>query len=120
MPKPRFFTLTAAVIALAATTAIVRSGDIAPGAAAPVVVEPTTAPAGEYESTVLPLLQKYCYECHGDGMDSGDLEMDSYKSLEDLRKDVKTWQKVLRYARTQTMPPPKADQPTQQERDTLV
>ncbi|MDQ3440744.1 MAG: DUF1587 domain-containing protein, partial [Planctomycetota bacterium] len=124
MSKPRLFITAAVLIALAATTAIVRSDDVtsddvAAGIPAP-VAPPTTVPAGEYHSTVLPLLQKYCYECHADGMDSGDLEMDSYESLQDLRNDVKTWQKVLQYARTQTMPPPKADQPTQDERDALV
>src|SRR5687767_847429 len=123
MPKPLVISTVAALIALAATTAVVRSNDVSPDApAAPAVADasPATAPAGEYQTTVLPLLQKYCYECHGDGMDSGDLEMDSYKSLQDLRADVKTWEKVLQYARTQTMPPPKADQPTQEERDALV
>jgi hypothetical protein len=46
--------------------------------------------------------------------------MDDYKSLADMRKDLKVWQKVLQYARTRTMPPPKADQPTDEEREQLV
>lgn len=103
---------------LAVTTAVVRSDAAAGVPVAP--KSPATAPAGEFHATVLPLLQKYCYECHGDGMSSGDLEVDSYTSLQDMRNDVKTWQKVIQYARTQTMPPPKADQPTQEERDALV
>lgn len=115
----RLLTIAAALMVLAATTGIVRDGDVAAGVpAAPGVA--TTAPGGEFHTTVLPLLQKYCYECHGDGMDKGDLEMDGYASLQDIRNDVKTWQKVIQYARTQTMPPPKADQPTQPERDALV
>ncbi len=101
-----------AALVVLAMTAFARAGEVA-----------TTGPGvtgDEYHTTVLPLLQKYCYECHGEGMDSGDLEMDSYTSLADLRGDTKTWQKVIQYARTQTMPPPKADQPTQAERDALV
>lgn len=119
MPKPLLLTAATALVVLAAT-AIVRSDDAGAPSPSIAIAAPTTAPADEYHTTVLPLLQKYCYECHGDGMDSGDLEMDSYKTLADLRADTKTWQKVIQYARTQTMPPPKADQPTQAERDALV
>lgn len=108
------------LIVLAATAAVVRSSDDVAARPPVSISHPATAPAGEFHSTVLPLLQKYCYECHGDGMDEGDLEMDGYKSLQDMRGDVKTWQKVIHYARSQTMPPPEADQPTQDERDALV
>ncbi|HEV2294378.1 MAG TPA: DUF1592 domain-containing protein [Tepidisphaeraceae bacterium] len=120
MPQSRLLIPAAALLVLAATTVSVRSSDVSAGGPVAASETPATAPAGEFHRTVLPLLQKYCYECHGDGMDSGDLEMDSYKSLQDMRNDIKTWQKVLQYARTQTMPPPKADQPTQAERDALV
>src|SRR5688572_23886862 len=124
MPKPLVISTVAALIVLAAMTAVVRSNDVSPDAPAappaPAVATPATAPAGEYHTTVLPLLQKYCYECHGDGMDSGDLEMDSYKSLQDLRADVNTWHNVHQYARTQPLPPPNATQPTQQAQHPLL
>jgi mono/diheme cytochrome c family protein len=103
-----------ALVVLLATAFARGSGIAATQSAA------ATAAGDAYHATVLPLLQKYCYECHGEGMSSGDLELDSYKTLTDIRNDTKTWQKVIQYARTQTMPPPKADQPTQDERDTLV
>ncbi|MGB7160886.1 MAG: DUF1587 domain-containing protein, partial [Tepidisphaeraceae bacterium] len=108
MRKPLLlWTVISCAIALAATAA---RGDSAPA----------TAPVNDFQAKVTPLLERYCYECHGDGSDAGDLEMDQYKTLDAVRGDVKTWQKVIQYARTQTMPPPKADQPTQEERDLLV
>ena len=42
---------------------------------------PETSPAPaqnivEYQKTVLPLLEKHCYECHGDGYDKGKVAFD--------------------------------------------
>lgn len=77
------------------------------------------APAADLDAR--PLLTRYCYECHGDGASSGDLQLDAFKTLADVRKDKATWAKVIRYARTQTMPPPDAErQPTQAEREKMV
>ena len=38
-------------------------------------------PRGEeaYQKRILPLLQKFCYDCHSDGVDKGDFVMDEYK-----------------------------------------
>jgi hypothetical protein len=80
----------------------------------------TTRP-DRFHADVTPLLQRYCYECHGDGADSGKLTLDSYKSTSDLLADKTRWEKILRYVRTQTMPPPEAEQhPSQPVRDRLV
>src|SRR5215210_3027767 len=102
--------VAAAIVALVATGSILRGSA---GAA--------TQPLSEFDAKVQPLLERYCYECHADGVDRGDLALDGYKSLADMRKDLKVWQKVLQYARTSVMPPPKAKaQPTQDEREQLV
>jgi hypothetical protein len=79
------------------------------------------ARAAEFDAKVKPLLQKYCYECHGDGNTAGDLDLDAFESHAAVMAAKPTWQKVIRYARTQVMPPPEAEvQPTQEERDALV
>ncbi|HYO09797.1 MAG TPA: DUF1592 domain-containing protein [Tepidisphaeraceae bacterium] len=75
----------------------------------------------DFQSHVRPLLQRYCFECHGDGSSAGELDLDTFNSTADVLSGQATWQKVIRYARTQTMPPPDADrQPTQAEREELV
>jgi hypothetical protein len=76
-------------------------------------------PTSDLESRAL--LKRYCYECHGDGASSGDIAMDAYRNLADVRKAKDTWAKIISYARNQTMPPPDAErQPSQDERDALV
>src|SRR4051812_42024301 len=34
----------------------------------------------EYRSTISPLLEKHCYECHGDGYDKGKIAFDALES----------------------------------------
>lgn len=74
----------------------------------------------DYEKEVKPLLTKYCYDCHGDGMDKGGLVLDSYANVEAMRKDLEKWQLVIRNVRTSEMPPPKKKQPTLDERETII
>ncbi|MEA2735463.1 MAG: hypothetical protein QOE14_1914, partial [Humisphaera sp.] len=77
--------------------------------------------AAEFKGTVQPLLQKFCYECHGEGNTAGELDLDHFKSSATVAAAKPKWQKMIRYARTQVMPPPEAElQPTQDERDQLV
>jgi mono/diheme cytochrome c family protein len=74
-----------------------------------------------FQSQIQPLLKRFCYECHGDGASAADLALDAFPTLADIRKATPTWAKVIRHARTQTMPPPDAErQPTQAEREALV
>jgi hypothetical protein len=90
------------------------------GAATQWHVAPTQSHIAPTQSVGL-LLQRFCYECHGDGNSAGDLELDVYKTRADFMRSKETWKKVIQYARTHTMPPPDAErQPTQDERDALV
>jgi hypothetical protein len=56
-------------------------------------------------SKIAPLLQKYCYDCHGDGMDKGGVALDSYRDLTALLADRKTWGRVEENLRNHVMPP---------------
>jgi hypothetical protein len=63
--------------------------------------EPTAIRA--YETTVLPLLEKHCYECHGDGYDKGKVAFDQLETPEQiLAPDL--WVKVLVNTRAGLMP----------------
>jgi len=73
-----------------------------------------------YEKQVTPLLNKYCYGCHGNGKTKGDLALDAYKSLAEAMNDSKTWEKVLQNLRTHTMPPEKKPQPSLAEADLIT
>jgi hypothetical protein len=73
-----------------------------------------------FKKQVQPILQQYCYDCHGNGKSKGDLSLDKYKTLESIRADRKTWELVLRNVKSGEMPPEKKPQPTLSQRETLA
>ena len=73
-----------------------------------------------YQKRILPLLQKYCYDCHGDGMDKGDFALDEYPDYSKLIADKVLWDHTRQQLVTHVMPPEKKDKPTLPERDELV
>ena len=75
----------------------------------------------EFHKKIEPLLQDYCYDCHGDGADKGDLTLDEYAHTSALLEDRKIWLRIWENLRTEMMPPPKKkSQPTPDERKELV
>ncbi len=123
-------TLNGAVLlsgALAALFALDQGGrsDAAPG------VAPERAAAGrasdlelakaaspyDYERDVQPLLETYCYDCHGDGASKGDFVLDEWEDEEIMMQDRRTWKEVMRHVGSKVMPPAKRkDQPSEEER----
>ncbi|MES2709653.1 MAG: DUF1592 domain-containing protein [Verrucomicrobiota bacterium] len=70
---------------------------------------------------VLPLMQKYCWDCHGDGADKGEVNFDKYTSEASVLADRKMWAGVMFHVDQWTMPPAKrSDQPTVRERELLT
>ncbi len=82
-----------------------------------------SAPAAEsmdFAKDVQPLLQKYCWDCHGDDAKKGDLNLDRFKTEADVVKERKVWDTVMFNLDNWLMPPAKKDQPTHEERAKLV
>src|SRR5689334_15577672 len=42
----------------------------------------TGAAAADFAKDILPVLEDYCYDCHGEGTEKGGFAMDKYKSLD--------------------------------------
>lgn len=65
------------------------------------------------------LIQRYCFDCHGDGADEGNLSLDSVMTAADPTAstvdDHQRWWKVLKNLRSGVMPPPEMDAPTAEE-----
>ncbi len=78
-----------------------------------------SAAASRYHAHIEPILETYCYGCHGYGSHEGGHAFDEYSSDKALIGDVKLWLAVLKNARSGVMPPPSEDRPTNQERQTL-
>ena len=65
------------------------------------------------------MLDQFCFDCHEGEDAEGEVDLDSFKSLDDLRRDTKTWVKVEEMLSSRQMPPRKSDQPTDEQRATL-
>ncbi len=77
-------------------------------------------PAATYRKTIVPLLENYCYDCHGDGAAKGGLAMDEFTDLSAHLEDRKQWLAIWHNLRSQIMPPSHKDQPTPAERQQLL
>jgi hypothetical protein len=75
--------------------------------------------AAEYAKEIRPLFQRYCWRCHSSQKHKGDVVLESFTSLADIRKAPRTWQKVLEMLDTSQMPPSEAKQPNDSERSRL-
>lgn len=75
--------------------------------------------SGRYDSTIRPLLERYCLDCHDAENKEGELDLDRYASLAALRSDPAPWQLVAQLLESGEMPPDDADQPTKEELNEL-
>jgi mono/diheme cytochrome c family protein len=89
-----------ASIAAALLFLLLSAGEQAPAAdgAAP----PRTA-VEQFHADILPMLEKHCYECHGDGYDKGKVAFDSLDTDEKIL-NPELWLRVLNNTRAGLMP----------------
>ena len=73
-----------------------------------------------FEKEIKPILEDYCFDCHGDGASKGDFTMDEYDDLSGHLDDIDHWLAVWRNVRSQIMPPPNKDQPDLAEKRQLM
>lgn len=70
----------------------------------------------QYRTEILPLVQKYCFECHGDGSSEGDFSLDNYENTQKVLLGRNHWLKALRRLQAGDMPPEDAElRPTKDE-----
>ncbi|HEX4414257.1 MAG TPA: DUF1592 domain-containing protein, partial [Lacipirellulaceae bacterium] len=82
--------------------------------------DPAKPDAARYHEKIEPILEQYCYSCHGYGEHKGNHAFDEYKTDQELIGDVKLWLAVLKNVRSGIMPPPDEARPTEEERRLLV
>lgn len=73
-----------------------------------------------FEKEILPIMVDYCYDCHGDGLNEGELALDSYESISQMIADRDQWKKVRDHIDFRLMPPPDEFAPEEDERAKLV
>ena len=72
-----------------------------------------------FKERVVPLLEKYCYDCHDDLTTKGNLDLTPFLDAESVVKERKLWLRVLHQVESQEMPP-KKPLPTPDELQTLI
>ncbi|WP_165229052.1 DUF1592 domain-containing protein [Aquisphaera insulae] len=75
--------------------------------------------ARSYDGEVRPLMGKFCLGCHSTKEKAGDLDLETFARLDDIRKAPGTWKKVAEQLGSGEMPPKDEDQPTTTERNAL-
>ena len=63
----------------------------------------------DFRRDVQPILAKYCYDCHGNGVDKGGVSLDEFNDVSAL-KDHTLWLRALRNVRSGLMPPAEEEQ----------
>jgi mono/diheme cytochrome c family protein len=76
--------------------------------------------AADYVTEVRSLLKQYCFSCHSTQKKKGDLDLERFTSVDQVRKDVGPWQSVAEMLESGAMPPRKSRQPSEDERRRLL
>lgn len=72
-----------------------------------------------FERDIQPVLDQYCYDCHGYGSDKGGVVLDGFDSAAALR-DHKLWLRALKNVRSHIMPPADEEPLPPEAAETLV
>src|SRR5438093_10152409 len=72
-----------------------------------------------FHNEIRPLLEKYCWDCHGDGMDKGNVSFDSFKTGAEALTNRDLWFRALKNTRAGLMPPAKKPRPSADEQQKL-
>ncbi len=67
------------------------------------------APSGstEFRRDIRPILETYCFDCHGDGAHKGNVAFDELKTDQAVLTNRDLWWKALKNVRAGMMPPAK-------------
>ena len=66
------------------------------------------------------MLRQYCLACHSTEKHKGDLDLERFATLADVRKEVKPWQAMVEQVEAGEMPPKGKPQPSDAERAALI
>ncbi len=93
-------------------TALTLMAALAPAA------EPERADA--FQSRVLPLLERYCIDCHMTESSEAGIVLDRFDNQAEAIKEGKTWLRVRDALESRIMPPANRPQPSLEERDAIA
>lgn len=77
----------------------------------------TASASADFHKDVHPLFEEYCFDCHGEETQKGQLRLDQFTGFS--RDHLHTWTQVFEQLDTHEMPPQKKTQPTGAEREAI-
>jgi hypothetical protein len=76
--------------------------------------------ADDFKQRIQPILQNYCYDCHGRKETEGQVRLTEYSSWNDLEKNPLLIGKMIEALDKNEMPPEDATQPSKTQRQSLL
>ena len=73
-----------------------------------------------FEQSIRPLLKEYCLKCHSTEEQKGDLDLEIFTSLAEVKRQPKVWLSVAEQLANNEMPPKKKPQPQPEEKARLA
>ena len=75
----------------------------------------------EFDTQIRPLLETYCFSCHGPKKQKAKVDLSTARTEADLARNQPMWMSAAKQVKTHTMPPEdEKKQPADAERDRLV
>src|SRR6266850_1892913 len=72
-----------------------------------------------FDQTIRPLLSEYCLKCHSTEKHKGDLDLERFSTLDEVKRHPKVWQTAAEQLANNEMPPKDKPQPTPAEKELL-
>ncbi len=73
----------------------------------------------EYQRDIRPIAKKFCLNCHSTAQQEGELDLERFAAVADVRKGTAVWLKVIEMLDNGEMPPKDAKQPTADQKKAL-
>ena len=73
----------------------------------------------EYRTQIRPVMQQFCLGCHSTALRTGELDLERFATLAEVRRGTKAWLKVAEMLDKGEMPPKSARQPAPEQRKEL-
>ena len=89
------------------------------GSAAEPAPVPFSELADAYHTQTRPLLEQFCVGCHSTAKQEGDLDLEQFAALADVRRGTRAWLKVVEMLDNGEMPPAESKQPSPEQRKQL-
>jgi Protein of unknown function (DUF1592)/Protein of unknown function (DUF1588)/Protein of unknown function (DUF1587)/Protein of unknown function (DUF1585)/Protein of unknown function (DUF1595)/Ca-dependent carbohydrate-binding module xylan-binding/Planctomycete cytochrome C len=73
-----------------------------------------------YHQEILPIFEKLCYDCHGDGRKKSGLALDDFGDIPSMIANREVWKNIRAHIDFRLMPPPDKISPSDAEREKLL